>query len=75
MFEIGRIFRNEGVSTRHNPEFTSVELYQAFADYNDMMDLTEELIREAAVAVTGGTKLTYQGSEIDVGAPFARRTA
>ena len=74
VFEIGRIFRNEGVSTRHNPEFTSVELYQAFADYNDMMDLTEELIREAAVAVTGGTKLTYQGSEIDVGAPFARRT-
>ena len=74
VFEIGRIFRNEGVSTRHNPEFTSVELYQAFADYNDMMDLTEELIREAAVAVTGGTKLQYQGAEIDVGAPFARRT-
>lgn len=74
VFEIGRIFRNEGVSTRHNPEFTSVELYQAFADYNDMMDLTEELIREAAVAVTGGTRLVYQGAEIDVGAPFARRT-
>jgi lysyl-tRNA synthetase, class II len=74
VFEIGRIFRNEGVSTRHNPEFTSVELYQAFADYNDMMDLTEELIREAAVAVTGGTKLNYQGAEIDVGSPFARKT-
>lgn len=74
VFEIGRIFRNEGISARHNPEFTSVELYQVFADYSDMMELTEELIREAAVAVTGGTTLQYQGTEIDVGRPFARRT-
>lgn len=72
VYEIGRIFRNEGVSTRHNPEFTSVELYQAYADVNDMMDLTEALIRDAAVAVTGGTAITYQGTDIDLGRPFAR---
>lgn len=54
VFEIGRIFRNEGVSTRHNPEFTSVELYQAYADYRDMMDLTEELVRSCVGAVSGG---------------------
>ena len=72
VFEIGRIFRNEGVSSRHNPEFTSVELYQAYADYNDMMALTEDLIRGAAIAVTGGTTLTYQGTTLDLGAPFRR---
>ena len=72
VYEIGRIFRNEGVSTRHNPEFTSVELYQAYADVHDMMELTEALIRDAAVAVTGGAQISYQGAPIDLGAPFAR---
>ena len=72
VFEIGRIFRNEGVSARHNPEFTSVELYQAYADYTDMMDLTEELIREAAIAVTGKAAVDYQGAALDFGAPFRR---
>lgn len=58
VFEIGRVFRNEGVSTRHNPEFTSLELYQAYADYNGMMALTERLIRECARRVTGGCRIT-----------------
>ena len=74
VFEIGRIFRNEGISSRHNPEFTSIELYQAYADYNDMMQLTEELIREASKAVLGTTEITYQGIELDFGAPFRRAT-
>jgi len=74
VFELGRIFRNEGVSSRHNPEFTSVELYQAYADYTDMMDLTEELIRACANTVCGGTKVEYQGVELDFGSPFRRVT-
>jgi lysyl-tRNA synthetase class 2 len=74
VFEIGRIFRNEGMSTRHNPEFTSIELYEAYADYNDMMALTETLIREASQAVLGVTKVEYQGQELDFGSPFRRAT-
>lgn len=74
VFEIGRIFRNEGMSTRHNPEFTSIELYQAYADYNGMMALTETLIREASQAVLGTTKVQYQGQELDFGQPFRRAT-
>lgn len=62
------------MSTRHNPEFTSVEVYQAYADYSDMMDLTEALLRTAAVAVTGGTSVNYQGVDIDLGQPFRRAT-
>ncbi len=74
VYEINRNFRNEGVSTRHNPEFTMMEFYQAFADYNDLMNLTEELFRELAQVATGGTRFTYQGQSIDFGAPFARKT-
>lgn len=74
VFEIGRIFRNEGMSTRHNPEFTSIELYQAYADYNDMMALTETLMREASQAVLGTTKVQYQEQELDFGQPFRRAT-
>lgn len=72
VYEIGRIFRNEGMDTRHNPEFTSVEVYQAYADYEDIMTLVEELISQAALAVCGTTKLTYQGQAIDVKAPWPR---
>ncbi|GFR51953.1 hypothetical protein Agub_g14475 [Astrephomene gubernaculifera] len=72
VFELGRIFRNEGVSSRHNPEFTSVEIYQAYADYDDMMSLTEQLIRACARAVCGSTQLTYQGTPLDFGPPFRR---
>lgn len=74
VFEMGRIFRNEGVSTRHNPEFTSIELYQAYADYDDMMALTEAIITTAAKAVLGDLKLTYQGKSIDLTAPWRRVT-
>ncbi|KAG2490033.1 hypothetical protein HYH03_011498 [Edaphochlamys debaryana] len=75
VFELGRIFRNEGVSTRHNPEFTSVEVYQAYADYTDMMALTEDLVRECCKAVHGGgTQITYQGVDLDLGQPFKRAT-
>ena len=74
VYELGRIFRNEGVSTRHNPEFTSVEIYQAYADYHDMMELTEQLIVTAAREVCGGTRLPYQGSEIDLTPPWRRAT-
>jgi lysyl-tRNA synthetase class 2 len=74
VYELGRIFRNEGVSTRHNPEFTSVEIYQAYADYHTMMDLTEELIVAAAREVCGGTQITYQGSEVDLTPPWRRAT-
>ena len=72
VYEINRNFRNEGVSTRHNPEFTMLELYQAYATYNEIMDLTEAMIRETALAVTGSTILQWEGREIDVGPPFRR---
>lgn len=74
VFEMGRIFRNEGVSTRHNPEFTSIEVYQAYADYNDMMTLTENLISTVAQEVLGTTKITYQKEEIDLTPPWKRVT-
>jgi len=66
VYEMGRIFRNEGMDMRHNPEFTSIEIYQAYADYRDLMDITEGITREAAKAVLGTTKITYQGVEIDL---------
>lgn len=72
VFELGRIFRNEGISTRHNPEFTSVEVYQAYADYTDMMDLTEGLICQVATEVLGTLQLTYQGQTIDLTSPWRR---
>ncbi|RVU30105.1 lysine--tRNA ligase [Neptunomonas marina] len=72
VFEINRNFRNEGLSTRHNPEFTMLEFYQAYADFNDLMDLTEEMLRKLANDVLGTTTLTYQGEEYDLGAPFTR---
>ncbi len=74
VYELGRIFRNEGISTRHNPEFTSVEVYQAFADYNDMLKLTEEMISEVALNVCKTTKLTYQDIEIDLTPPWRKAT-
>ncbi|BDA48390.1 Lysine-tRNA ligase [Coccomyxa sp. Obi] len=72
IYEIGRVFRNEGISTRHNPEFTTLELYQAYADYNDIMDLTEELVRSAAADVAGSHAVEYQGQHLDFGPPFRR---
>jgi lysyl-tRNA synthetase, class II len=72
VYEINRNFRNEGLSTRHNPEFTMLELYTAYWDYRQTMDLTEALFRETATAVLGRTTLTYQGHEVDLGAPFRR---
>ena len=74
VYEIGRVFRNEGVDTRHNPEFTLMELYQAYTDYEGMMELTESMFRYLAETVCGGTKICYQGTEIDLGKPFARLT-
>lgn len=74
VYEIGRIFRNEGMDIRHNPEFTSIELYEAFADYNDMMDIVEEIFTRCAEKVCGGTKITYQGTEIDLGTKWKRIT-
>ncbi|MCR4587553.1 MAG: lysine--tRNA ligase [Lachnospiraceae bacterium] len=74
VYEIGRVFRNEGVDTRHNPEFTLMELYQAYTDYEGMMELTESMFRYLAEKVSGSTTITYQGTEIDLGKPFARLT-
>ena len=74
VYEIGRVYRNEGVDTRHNPEFTLMELYQAYTDYYGMMELTESMFRVVAEKVLGTTKINYQGTEIDLGQPFARLT-
>ncbi len=74
VYEIGRVFRNEGLDTRHNPEFTLMELYQAYTDYHGMMDLTENLYRYVAQAVLGTTKISYNGIEMDLGRPFERIT-
>ncbi len=74
VYEIGRVFRNEGVDTRHNPEFTLMELYQAYTDYEGMMELTESMFRYLAEKVCGSTKISYQGTVIDLGKPFARMT-
>ncbi|MCW8829044.1 MAG: lysine--tRNA ligase [Gammaproteobacteria bacterium] len=74
VFEINRNFRNEGLSTRHNPEFTMMEFYQAYADYNDLMDLTEELLRGLAQTVLGTTSVSYQDESYDFGKPFTRMT-
>ena len=72
VYELGRVFRNEGIDNRHNPEFTSVEIYQAFADYRDMMDLTEEVVVKTALKVLGTTKITYEGVEIELASPWKR---
>ncbi|SHF50070.1 lysine--tRNA ligase [Caloramator proteoclasticus] len=74
VYEIGKNFRNEGIDVRHNPEFTAIELYQAYADYNDMMELTEQLVEFICKEVLGTTKVTYQGTEIDFKAPWDRIT-
>nr|WP_313528572.1 lysine--tRNA ligase [Anaerotignum sp.] len=74
VYEIGRVFRNEGISVRHNPEFTLMELYQAYTDYNGMMDITEDMFRTVAENVLGTTKIQYGGHDLDLGQPFARKT-
>ncbi|MBR4828031.1 MAG: lysine--tRNA ligase, partial [Oscillospiraceae bacterium] len=74
VFEIGRVFRNEGIDTRHNPEFTMMELYQAYTDYNGMMDLTERMLRYVAQKVLGTTTIVYRGTEMDLSRPFERIT-
>ena len=74
VFEIGRVYRNEGIDTRHNPEFTLMELYQAYTDYNGMMELTESMFKYLAEKVNGSTTITYQGTEIDLGKSFERLT-
>ncbi|MDU2066904.1 MAG: amino acid--tRNA ligase-related protein, partial [Sporomusaceae bacterium] len=74
VYEVGRVFRNEGVSVKHNPEFTLVEIYQAFGDYNTVMNLTEELVSQIAQRVLGTMKITYQGQEIDLTPPWNRMT-
>lgn len=74
VYEIGKNFRNEHITPRHNPEFTSIELFQAYSDYHELMDLTEEMLRHIAVAVCGSPRLNYQGTELDFGAPFQRIT-
>lgn len=72
VYEIGKNFRNEGVSSRHNPEFTSIELFQAYSDYNELMDLTESMLRHVSTKVCGSAKVMYQGVELDFGQPFVR---
>ena len=74
VYEIGRIFRNEGMDTKHNPEFTSIEFYEAYTDYKGMMDRTEAIIRNAALAANGNYKVTFKGVDIDLEKPFARKT-
>src|SRR5699024_7502611 len=74
VFEIGRVFRNEGLSTRHNPEFTMLELYEAYADWHDIMELVEQLIAYLAEQITGSTTVTYQGRDLDLSAPWRRAT-
>ena len=74
VFEINRNFRNEGLSTRHNPEFTMVEFYQAYADFNDLMDLTEEMLRTVTQDVLGSSQVHYQGTDLDFSKPFHRMT-
>lgn len=74
VYEVGRIFRNEGMDRSHNPEFTTVEMYQAYSDYKDMMDLIEDMYRTLAKEVCGTTDITYQGTEIDMGKPWERLT-
>lgn len=74
VYEIGRVFRNEGMSIKHNPEFTLMELYQAYTDYHGMMDITEGIIKNVATEVIGSTKITYQGTELDFSKPFERIT-
>ena len=74
VFELGRVFRNEGISTRHNPEFTTIEMYQAYGDYEDMMALTENMIEQIAGEVTGGTTVNYQGTDISFAQPWKRVT-
>lgn len=74
VYEIGRVFRNEGLDTRHNPEFTLMELYRAFTDYHGMMDLTENLYRFVAQEVLGTTQIVYKGIPMDLGKPFERIT-
>jgi lysyl-tRNA synthetase class 2 len=74
VFEIGRVFRNEGLSPRHNPEFTMLELYQAYADYNDMMDLTEQMVADVAREVAGSTQLDYAAKKLDLSPPWRRAT-
>jgi lysyl-tRNA synthetase class 2 len=74
VYEINRNFRNEGLSTRHNPEFTMLEFYEAYADYNDLMDLTEDMLRALAQEILGSTTISYQGEEYDFGSPFVRMT-
>ncbi len=73
VFEIGRVFRNEGISTRHNPEFTMIELYQAFGDWNDVMDITEELVTQAARDALGTTVITIRGEQVDLAEPWPRK--
>ena len=74
VYEMGRMFRNEGMSIKHNPEYTAIELYQAYADYTDMMELTENVIAHMAKEATGSMKINYQGTEIDFTPPWRRMT-